>query len=497
MAKLRIGIVGMRHESMIRSPFLTGASAFTVSRGRDIVDGELWSLRGAVERFREEGVDMVPLVFGRAWPGGAIERGAYEAIKAECVEAVRRNGPYDGLLVSNHGAMEVDGLGRHGDTDFICAIRAAAGPDVPISTPFDMHGQLTPELLDALTVFSVLRTAPHRDDRETSMRAADLLLRVIRREITPAKAMVRLPMYIPGEKSMTLYSPAQELFESLGAYDAQPGLLEANIFIGFGWNDLPWTGMQATVIADGDAALARRTAAKLAGEIWARRHDFQLSMETASIRDGLRRAAQLTERPVYLTDSGDNTSAGAAGDLTFVLQEALATPDLKDAAVVGIRAPEIVRQCLAAGVGAEVELELGREHRSAPVQVRRARGVVETCAAEAQSASLRDVNYPVDENASAWVAVRFGEVLATFHADRVGIGAPGQLRAFGIDPLSHRTYVVKLGYLLPDLADIAAHHILLISDGAANLDFSSFAWTQIARPAFPMDPDMTWAAAQP
>ena len=71
MSKLRIGLLGMRHESMVRSPFLTPFSAFTITRGQAIIDDKLWSMRGAVTRFQEDDeVELVPLVFARAWPGG-------------------------------------------------------------------------------------------------------------------------------------------------------------------------------------------------------------------------------------------------------------------------------------------------------------------------------------------------------------------------------------------------------------------------------------------
>ena len=43
----------------------------------------------------------------------------------------------------NHGAGETEGLGVHADTDYIVAIRDLVGPDIPITVPFDHHGQVT------------------------------------------------------------------------------------------------------------------------------------------------------------------------------------------------------------------------------------------------------------------------------------------------------------------------------------------------------------------
>src|SRR5690606_30061034 len=149
------------------------------------------------------------------------------------------------------------------------------------------------------------------------------LLRVLRTGIVPRNAAVRIPILIAGEAAVTTTEPGRGLYARLPDYDARPGIMEANIFVGFAFNDVPWGGMTAIVTSDGDAELARRTAQELADEIWSVRHDFVLRMETAPVREGLERAAASAERPVYVSDSGDNTTAGAPGDLTGVLQAAL------------------------------------------------------------------------------------------------------------------------------------------------------------------------------
>ena len=86
--------------------------------------------------------------------------------------------------------------------------------------------------------------------------------------------------------------------------------------------------------------------------------------------EGLQLAATSRERPVFVSDSGDNTTAGAAGRPDEVLQAAIDLPELDDAVVAGITAPQAVRQLLDAGVGSTVEIELGAEHRFAAVAAR-------------------------------------------------------------------------------------------------------------------------------
>lgn len=487
---MRVAVVGILHESTMRSPRLTDAAAIEIFRGSEIVERRLWLLEGAIDWLRQEAdIEIVPLVYARALPSGPIAAEVYGAFKAEALQALRDQGPFDGVLCANHGAMEVEGLQQSGDTDFICAVRAVVG-DAPISTPFDMHGQLTPELLQAVTVFSVLRTAPHRDHHETAARAAEMLIRVMRSGKRPRKAVVRVPLMVPGEKAITDYRPASGLFGQLAALDRLPGIFGTAIFVGFGWNDLPWTGMQAAVLAEDDPELARSVARLIALDVWNHRSEFRLEMPHADIREGLLRAAGMPA-PVYVSDAGDNVTAGAGGDLTFVLQEALKLPRLDDLVVAGIWAPDAVKACRRVGVGSPVTLRLGDEHWSAPKRVLEATGIVEAVH-EKRLMPRIETDLPTADSDGWWAAVRFGGVLATFHEHRTSILSPGDWRGFGIDPLSHQAYVVKVGYLMPGLADAAASHMLLLSEGVTDLDLTRFEWKSIARPRYPMDADMAW-----
>ena len=88
---------------------------------------------------------------------------------------------------------------------------------------------------------------------------------------------------------------------------------------------------------------------------------------------------------------------------------------------------------------------------------------------------------------------RFGPVVATFHESPVGVTTPAHMTAMGIDPISHKIYVVKLGYLHPQLEDIAKRHILLLSPGTTDLDIRKLSWSVLPRPFYPLDPEMSWS----
>ena len=75
----------------------------------------------------------------------------------------------------------------------------------------------------------------------------------------------------------------------------------------------------------------------------------------------------------------------------------------------------------------------------------------------------------------------------------MGMTTPAHFRLLGIDPFRDAIHVVKLGYLHPQLEDIAEGHIMLLDRGASNLDMHRLTWSKIQRPAYPLDAEMSWS----
>lgn len=487
---MRLAIVGLSIEVMLSSPIKTGQSLLQEFNPQQMLDGDLWMIRGILARIGEDAdVEAVPLYWVTALPGGVMTADAYAKVKTKTLALLADAEQLSGVLIVNHGALEVEGLDADADTDYITSIRELVGPDLPIGVSLDMHGDMTSDLLAAGTVFSVLRTAPHRDDKQTGYRAADQLIKVVRRGLQPKKVAVSVPILVPGETAITSLEPARTLFASLLNYDSVPGMMEANILVGFAWNDRPWTKLTAFAVSNDSVEVAREQAVKLAESIWTIHEEFILRMETAEVAVGLKRALTSTVRPVYVSDSGDNTTAGAAGDLTTLLQAVLDLDADEDIVVAGITAPLTVTRLIEAGPGADLEIVLGDEHLSRPRTQRPVIAQVEACGHYLDLGGFQ----PYRSREPAWAKVRIGNVIATFHAQPIGVTTPEHFRVMGIDPVIHKIYVVKLGYLHPLLEDIAARHILLLSDGPSQLDMTRLMWDRLARPAWPLDKDMTWA----
>ena len=59
-----------------------------------------------------------------------------------------------------------------------------------------------------------------------------------------------------------------------------------------------------------------------------------------------------------------------------------------------------------------------------------------------------------------------------------------------LHPRDHDITVVKIGYLEPELREVASAAFLALTPGAVNQDIPSLPFARLRRPIFPLDPDM-------
>ncbi|WP_226628222.1 M81 family metallopeptidase [Alloyangia pacifica] len=485
---MRIAVTGMSFEALLRSPVSTDHMEW---QSPEVMLGkELWMVRGVEERCAEdESIEIVPLGWATALPGGGLTRRVYEEYRDLIMKNLAEAGPIDGIVLCNHGAMEVHDLDAHPDSDFIEHVARIVGREVPIALSLDLHGHVTQGMLDHISALSVLRTAPHRDDQSTGYRATDQLIDILKGAPRQHISRMHLPALFPGEFAITPEEPAKSLYASLEDYDAIDGMVEANLMVGFAWNDRPWVGMSCIAQSSKSAEQAREVATDLARKVWAERKNFRLNMEHATLAAGLDLAAEATEAPLILTDSGDNTTAGAPGRSTLVLQAMLDHPGIDSAVVAGILAPRAVAACMAAGKGAKIELELGAEHLPEDGLTRKVTAIVEDFDDKLDPTGFQ----PYQRSGAAWARVNIDGIIATLHADAVGVTTPHHFRQMRMTYEDHKLFVVKLGYLHPQLEDACARYIMLLTPGASDINVARLDYQHLPAPSFPKDPDAEWA----
>src|SRR5207302_9911722 len=194
------------------------------------------------------------------------ERAFFAAIKAELLERLRAAMPVSGVFLDIHGAMSVVGM-IDAEGDLASAIRATIGPDALVSASMDPHGNMSRRLIGALDLATSHRMSPHEDAPLTRTRAVANLVRCLRDGVGPRKAWVRVPVLLPGERASTRDEPARGIYGRLSAIEAQPGIIDAAVWIGYAWADEARCGA-AVVVTGTDTERLLREARAPAQSYW-------------------------------------------------------------------------------------------------------------------------------------------------------------------------------------------------------------------------------------
>lgn len=462
---MRITIGGIATESCTFSPLPTRLEDFTLHRGDSFF--HRYPFLGDFD------AEFVPLLWARALPGGSVEAHVYHQIKGEFLELLRQSMPIDGVYLDMHGAMSVQGI-EDAEGDWIASIREVVGQECLISASFDLHGNLSQRVVENLNMMSAYRTAPHVDVIETRRKALSLLIGCLEHHQRPMRAWVQIPVVLPGEKTSTEWEPGSSIYASLAESDPIPGVMDASLLVGYVWADEP-RASAAAVVTGTDRYTIAREVTRIAQRYWNARAQFNFGVQTGSTDDCIRWALASSESCIFISDSGDNPTAGGAGDTPIVLERLLAH-NVRSAVVASIADNEAVAICQAAGIGAEVELTLGGKldpHTSQPLPIQG-----------------RVLHIAPSQNTEVVIEIRGVKTIVTQRRRPYHFIADFQ--RLGIEPLEHKIVVVKIGYLEPDLKRAAPLALLALSPGAVDQDIERLAFRRIQRPIYPLDKEMMW-----
>jgi microcystin degradation protein MlrC len=476
----RIAIAGLAIESSTFSPALTHEEAFHAKTGEAVFSS--YPFLDSTDSPLRQRATWVPTLIGKALPGGTVTREAYESLVKQTLDSLKKNAPYDGLFFDIHGAMSVVGL-EDPEGDFIVRIRKALGNDVLISTSMDLHGNVSWRLAQNTDLITCYRMAPHEDAMDTKQRAVEnLLARLESGKGKPAyKAWIPVPILLPGEKTSTRIEPAKSIYAAVDPATKQPGIIDAAIWVGYAWADEPRNHAVVMVTGD-DKAAVTSTAEQLAQSFWKARADFEFVAPTGTLKESLDKAVVSQKHPFFISDSGDNPTAGGAGDVTWTLKEILARPEFKtdkgpSLIYASIPGPELVEKAIAAGVGGQVDGYAG-----ATVDARYAPPV--HLAGTVEAIERGDVNAEVE------VVVKVGSVRVIVTKKRKPYHLEKDFTNLGLNPRKTDIVVVKIGYLVPELYDMRADWLLALTPGGVDQDLERLGYKHINRPMFPLDKGM-------
>jgi microcystin degradation protein MlrC len=387
------------------------------------------------------------------------------------------------LLLALHGAMVTESF-PDADGEVIRRIRESVGPDFPMVVTFDLHGNLTEQMIAHCNAAVTYRTNPHVDQRECGLRAVSLMKRILAREVEPRQALAKPPVLISLAVQDTSREPLRPLLEQLRRLEETPPILAASFALGFPYADVPQMGPSILVVADGDAQRARKEADAVAERIWEAREGMAASLPEAS--EAVAMALRSSSTPVVLVDFGDNIGGGSAGDGTVILAEMLRQGTTHG--VVCLYAPNEVRHCIQAGINARVQLEVGgkvdRMHGE-PVSIEgRIRVLHDGAYIEPQP---RHGGRRINHMGLTALLELEGHNLLVLTSQRHPPFSLGQLTCLGIQPERQRLLVVKAAIAYKAAyAPIAGQIIEVDTPGLTAVNPARFRYRHIRRPLFPL-----------
>ncbi|WP_328459346.1 M81 family metallopeptidase [Streptomyces sp. NBC_00448] len=478
VARPVIAIAGIGIESSTFSPARTQAPAFHPSRGEEVLERYPFLARHQPLR---EAADWHGALVGKSLPGGTVTAAAFTELSDELIARLADLPPLDGLWYDIHGAMTVEGV-DDAEAVLLDRIRATVGPEVIVSTSMDLHGNVSRELAHRSDLITCYRMAPHEDHMETKERAVrNLVDLLVTGAPKPFKAWVPVPVLLAGEQTSTRIEPARSVYSAVGEVEALDGVTDAAIWVGYAWADEPRN--RAVVVVTGPSRDAVTAGAEqLARGFWDRRREFGFVAPTGTLDECLDEALASPARPYFVSDTGDNPTAGGAGDVTWGLARVLARPEFRDAdgptvLYASVPGPAAVAQARRAGVGATVTVTAGAEvddRHEGPLTMT---GVVH---------AVRDG----DRDAETEVVLRVGSVFVILTALRKPYHHEHDFTDLALDPRGADIVIVKIGYLEPELFAMAADWKMALTPGGVDQDLVRLGHHRIRRPMFPFDPDM-------
>ncbi len=489
---MRIAIGEIKQETNTFSPLPTTLAAFEeqyLRRGNEVLTafGEARvEIPGMLDTLGAAGAEPVPLLAAFAVARAALTRPTFDRLLGELLDRLRAALPVDGLLLALHGATVVED-DPDAEGAILAAVRQVVGPDLPIGVSLDLHGHITPRMVQHATFLIGYQEYPHIDMYETGERTARLLLATVAGERRPVTVLAKRPLLVNAVNGRTSDGPLHAVWLRARDMERNGEVLHASLFPVQPWLDLPDIGFAAVVVGDGDRPAAQAAADELADMVWYRRAEFEPSLLTVedAIRVGLDAPTGLT----VVGDPGDAPSSGAAADNPTILRSLLQMGADKSNRPIYLTLcdPEAVRQASEAGPNADVTLAVGHSLSRAdgdPVTVRgRVMGLGDgVCRLTGAGAT----GLTVQLGPTAVLAI--GAIRLCLRSRPGMEWDPAVYTCVSLDPRDAGLVFVKSpSHFRVAYADLADRLVVADTPGAACANLRRLPFRRVTRPLYPLD----------
>lgn len=483
--QLRIAVAGILHETNTFAPGFTNIGHFRDqwSNGSEPFfaryAGTRTSMGGVIAAAANSGIGLVPGLYVAATPSGMVEATSGDALIEALVASI--DDTTDGLVLIMHGAMVSE---QYPDYEGECLrrLRARLGADFPIAMTLDLHGNISQDMVQHADLIVGYDTYPHVDMYERAIEAFDLLVRKIRGEIRPVRALAHTGMLVVPQGMMTDEGSMKELMARAFSMELLPDVLNVTVAGGFPYSDVPDAGMSFIVTTNDNADLAERCAAELVQMATDNKSSFDVSYVTP--HEAVLMALAQPEGPVILSEGSDNVGGGAPADATHILAELI---DVPKKALIVIRDQESVEAAWRAGVGGTFEGKVGGKSdtlHGKPVAVQgRVRLLFDGHYRHAGP-------YMTGEQAEMGktAVIECGQLTIILTEKRVAPWDVGHVRSVGLWPGDFHIIVAKSALAWQTAFGVFAKHVINVdSPGCCNANLTYFQYNHLLRPVYPLD----------
>lgn len=474
----------------------SGLQTYAVQRGEqyyEMHEKSHTSMSGYIQGSEKYDFELVPLIFAATDPSGTISSEVFDSLVGEALEMLRELGPFDGVLLNQMGAAVSE---DHPDMDGEIArrVKETLGDHVPVVMTLDLHANVSQLMCDQTDALVIYKTNPHTDAVPRALDACALIDRMARSDWRPAKWLEKPPMVVGIFQHDTRVEPMKSIIDDLETVLAKPGVVGGSIGQGYPWSDVFENGLACYVIHEDSQDEAKNHAQWIAKRAWENRRILHVPTGP-----GAAEAVEIAVKhkndgdgPYVLLDVGDNIGAGSSGDSTFLLSEAVkqeATCWLQT-----VRDPDAVEQCLQAGAGGEVSLEVGGKSDSlhgSPVQI--SGRITRISDGRFEDTGTVHAGWRYFDGGTTVVIETDQGPTVVLVSSRVGNMSREQYYSLGYRPDDFDVVVAK-GVVSPRPAyqPIASEMVSVNTAGATSGDMFSFAYKNIRRPIFPLDEDCSY-----
>jgi microcystin degradation protein MlrC len=489
----RVLCAGLFHETHTFVDAPTPPAAFEFRMGDEMLacTGDASPLGGALEFARARNWQLEPLLDARAVPSGTVKDEVFENYWAGFRERAQKwkEADVDGLLLILHGAMVTESL-RDVEGELLRRVRDELGwRRVPLVAVLDLHANVSPLMAQHANALIGYRENPHTDARETAVRAATLLDRVMHNRERIVTSWRGTPIVWPPAGTGTAFAPMSEL-EAIARESEQtvPGVLEVSVYGGFSFADTHDTGVSFSIVHAEGCTGARAVLDRLAKHAWESRE--QGSVRGAPVDSVLTEIAAKPGGPFVLAEESDNIGGGAPGDGTGLLR-ALLRHRVRNAAVC-LADPAAITMLRSVSVGTSIRLALGgrgSRYDEGPLtlDVTIRKHSDGRFALEDKQSHLASVCGDAFDMGPS-VLVEHEGILILLTTNRTPPMDLGQWKCVGVDPAKLRVMGAKGAIAHRRAYDpIAAGNFLIDTPGPCSGDLRRLGYRHIRRPVFPLD----------